>query len=573
MKKIGLGTRPSEIKGRDKHIDLDETYVEEGFDKTRRMNMTVVKTGRRSSKVFWRVTLIVGVLLVGGFLLGRFMSFDFSFDIVFERAQVITGGKEISIRNGDSFNVAFSDGLQFKRLIFRGFYRLFPPDGIMLEVVGIPETANRFNEDIISFLSPEVRTVYDILVSIGKRNLGKITFTLMMDAQDWILRADSLENKTIKALCYNKAVTANPDSEEAHVALGRLYEDDKKVKKAIAAYESAIRINPANLSALESLISFYKRRGNRSKLIKTYEKLAEADGDQADTYYYQAGMIAEKKKDPDKAMSLYRKALAKNRGHINARERLIKIYEGNKEWNRVTANTRVLLEYDPKNPDLYLYLSDVYLKMNDMKNALAAAEKAVKYKTADSSIYLQLALLYEKAKKNDQAVEYYKKALNRDKRNAAACNNLGLLLEKQGNRREAITYYQKAVSLKPRNIGYYMNLGDAYEKNKEWEKAIAVYEQVIKQDKDNKDIWEALAILYYKTKKKWKTLEAYQALSRLEPKKILWHQKMAVLYEQLGKLDKAKEQYKSILRLDPTNQEAKQKYVEISKRQIKGKVK
>ena len=70
------------------------------------------------------------------------------------------------------------------------------------------------------------------------------------------------------------------------------------------------------------------------------------------------------------AMQLYRKSLAANRGHIAARQQLIKIYESRKEWNRAAGNTVVLLEYEPKNADLHLFLSQMYMNMNKFDAAL-----------------------------------------------------------------------------------------------------------------------------------------------------------------------------------------------------------
>jgi len=573
MKKIGLGTRPSEIKGRDKEIDLDDTHIGEHFGKVRTPKKPVRRSGRTGSGKFLKISFLAILSLGIGLLAISFLLNGFSLDLTLDHAQIITEGREISVKDGQALSIKFSAGLKIKRVVFKGFYRLFPPDDITIEVVGIPESAGLYDQDILPALKPEEQTAYDLLISKGNKQLGKIPLTLDMDAQGWIARADAVEDRKIKTACFKKAAASNPDSEEAHIALGRLYEGDRKITPAIAAYESAVRINSGNVLALKSLVSLYKKKRYKSKLITTYERLAAADAEGAGEYYFQAGMIAEKKNDPAKAMSFYRKVLAVNRVNIDARQRLIKIYEKDKQWNRVAGNTKVLLENDPKNPDLYLYLSDVYLKMNNIKAALSHAEKAEKLKSGSSSIYLQLALLYEKAKKDDKAIEYYKKAVKRDRKNAAAFNNLGLLLERNGKRREAVTYYEKAVGLKPKDTGYYTNLADAYEKNKEWKKAIAVYKQVVDLDKKNKAVWEALSVLYYKTKNRWKTLEAYQALSGLEPRKVLWHQKMAALYEELGKLDKARKQYKTILDLDPKNRAAKQKYVEISKKQVKGKIK
>ncbi len=62
------------------------------------------------------------------------------------------------------------------------------------------------------------------------------------------------------------------------------------------------------------------------------------------------------------------------------------------------ANTKVLIALDPKNHDLHLYLSDLYLKLKDRKKAAEAAKTAEKLKPGSAAICLQLAQIYEKEK-------------------------------------------------------------------------------------------------------------------------------------------------------------------------------
>ncbi|MEI6127484.1 MAG: tetratricopeptide repeat protein [Pseudomonadota bacterium] len=571
MKKIGLGARPSEIKGRNKSIDFGEPGRDEASEKRYRPQKPAPRGAGNATGTWMKIIMICLASMVAGVLLGSFLLFDFSLSLAIESMHFITGGKEIEIKNNASFTVKFSDGLKFQQVICKGFYNLFPPSDLRVEIAGIQESEQRYREDIIPLLKPEERTSYDIMMLRGNQPLGKISFTLDMDSRDWISRADAVEDKKIQAECYKKANILNPDSDESHIALGRLYESEKNTKLAIAEYESAVRIKPQNISAVKSLLALYKKAGSSDKALETYEKLAKVDPGASDDYYYQAGLIAEKQGSDDKAMALYQDVLEKNRGHIDARQRIIKLCEKNKQWNKAIENTNVLLEYDAKNGGLYLYLSDMYLKKNDVNAAIAAVEKAQKLRPNDSSVYLQLAVLSEKAKDDDKAVEYYKKALKINTKNAAAYNNLGLLLEKKGNKKESIDSYEKAISLEPKNAGFYKNLADAYEKNKDWDKAAKTYERVLGLDKGNSDAMEAVAVLYYKANNKEKSLDAYRDLAKAEPKKVIWHQKMAYLYEDFSKIDAALDEYKTILELEPSNAEAKQKRVELAKKRIKKK--
>jgi hypothetical protein len=43
---------------------------------------------------------------------------------------------------------------------------------------------------------------------------------------------------------------------------------------------------------------------------------------------------------------------------------------------------------------------------------------------------------------------------------------------------------------------------------------------------------------------------------------------MAALHEQLGNITKARDTYKAVIAIDPKNTQARQKYVELSKRMV-----
>ncbi len=568
-KKIGLGTRPSQVKGKEKDLDFDA--IDSGRD---REAAVVTARGRTAQpRYLWlkivSCAVIIAVCAAGAGLLLR----DGGFECRLGHMIFSSGGERIRVPSGSSVTVPYGGGLVLERINLRGVYRLLPPKGLRVAVRQLPGAGDVTGEDITGLIRPEELLDYDIVAEKDGSAIGAVSLIFEMNAQDWISRADAVEDVSVRKICYQKAVTVDPDSEVAHIALGRLYENEKKIKQAIAEYRVATRINPGNVSGLQSLAGLYEKTGDNKRLMQTYEKLAEADDARADTHYYRAGTAAEKRGLADKAMSLYRKALGKNRAHLDARRRLIRIYERGKQWNRAAANTRVLLEYQPKNDELHLYLSELYIRMGKIRAALKSAGEAEKLKPRDEALCLQLAVLYERAKKADKAIAYYKKALDINPRNATACNNLGLLQEQQGEHKQAIVWYEKAVALAPGNPGFAVNLADAYETTKQWKKAAGVYETIVKRDSSNIPAWEALAELNVKTGGTWKALEAYAALANLEPRKVVWRQKVALLYEKLGKVDKARKAYEKILELDPKNKEAKDRYLELSKRRIMDRVK
>jgi tetratricopeptide (TPR) repeat protein len=583
MKKIGLGSRPSEIKQKDKSLELDH-QIDEKPGRSPGSEVTIITKrpvrGKSSSRSYLLIGIILALLAGAGILLNQIGAFSreglqslFSFTAALDYIEFVTGERTVTIQNGESFDVPFKDGFNIKRIACKGWYKLFPPEAIQVEVSEIGKLPNYYQDNIIPLLKPEKTCAYTLTVLKSGSPIGAIRFTITLAAQDWIARAEAVTDTDTKNICFKNALKANPDSETARLGLAKSFEQKKQVKNAVTEYEELIKKNPRNRDVLAALVPLYIQTKKTEKLIGAYKSLASLDTGKADDYYYKAGSVAEKSGNAGDAIDLYKKSVAANGANLDARQKLIKLYEKENKWDLVAEQARELLKQDPKNANLYLYLSDAYLKLNRLDQAIAEAEKAAKLNPKEAAIQLQCALLYEKAKKDDKAIDAYKRLVALNTKNAAAYNNLGMLQEKKGDRKDAIVNYEKAVSLDADNKVFLINLADAYEKEKEWDKAIKGYEKVVQIDKGNTGAWEALAVLCQKAGKNEEVIKAYKELSRIEPMKVLWHQRLAALYEEQGNLAAAKKEYRAVLKLNPNDKVAKQKMLDISIKSLQKKLK
>lgn len=574
MKKSRIGERPSHLKQRGVMIGLDderESIPAQPAPPRRPVPPARPRPRRpRAGKPGRMRAVLLGLVIIAAVAAAAFAAGGGIFSIRVERIEMQVGENIVSVAPQETIEAPYGGGLMCRRIVYTGWYRLFPPSSAVFSIEGIEGTDNIFNEDLTALLEPEKRLEYRLVVTGKERQeLAAATLRLAMSAAGWIARSERVEDSSAKVLCLEKAIALAPDSEDARVALGRLYEGRGERAKAVREYEAVVKKQPGHAAALRSLINLYEGdRRKTTRLIELCESLARVDGSAADALYYKAAELARSRGRTQQAMSLYRKALQANRGHVPARQQLIKIYEARKEWNRAAGNTVVLLEFEPNNADLRLFLSQMYMNMGKYDSALREAKAAAKLRPGNAAVVLQQGQLAEKANKPAEAVTFYKQALKLDRKNHALCNNLALLLEKQGKRKEAITYYKQAVALSPSSTGYRINLADAYEKNGQIKEAAAAYEALVARDKKNKKAWEALVVLHERTKNPRKALAACQALNGLEPKNILWLQKMAALHEQLGSIAKARDTYKAVLDINPKHAQARQKYVELSKKLV-----
>ena len=116
MKKIGFGTRPSEIKRRSKKVDFEETHKGEPSDQLKTHSRTsTMRTGQQGAGGFWKIAFVVVISVAAGLLLSTVVSFDTEL----KHIRCISGGRELTIYNGEEFQFSFRDGLTIEEATFK----------------------------------------------------------------------------------------------------------------------------------------------------------------------------------------------------------------------------------------------------------------------------------------------------------------------------------------------------------------------------------------------------------------------------------------------------------------------
>jgi cytochrome c-type biogenesis protein CcmH/NrfG len=103
-----------------------------------------------------------------------------------------------------------------------------------------------------------------------------------------------------------KGVTEeDPDNLRAWVLMGRCYGELKKDRKAVKAYEKALKIDPAQEEALFGLAMSYARLDKRPVALAAFKKVVEVNPFHAEAHYY-LGVIYEAKGSIGKAWEEYK---------------------------------------------------------------------------------------------------------------------------------------------------------------------------------------------------------------------------------------------------------------------------
>ena len=113
------------------------------------------------------------------------------------------------------------------------------------------------------------------------------------------------------------------------------------------------------------------------------------------------------------------------------------------------------VKFDKK---IYFMLYEIYLKLNDIKNAKKYLINFLDYDNKNHIALNQLANLYLKEGAIKKSEENYLKAINIKKDYLIAITNLAVLYEGIGDKTNAEKYYLDGINLSPEYLSIYYNL-------------------------------------------------------------------------------------------------------------------
>ena len=100
-----------------------------------------------------------------------------------------------------------------------------------------------------------------------------------------------------------------------------------------------------------------------------------------------------------------------------------------------------------EDPNLFLYLADIYISKGSEEKALKFLKRALEMKPEDPEIYFNLGTIHFKRNEYEISISYYLQGINYDSKNAFAYSNLAGCYEEILDYRNAVDCYKKAFFL------------------------------------------------------------------------------------------------------------------------------
>lgn len=367
--------------------------------------------------------------------------------------------------------------------------------------------------------------------------------------------------------------------------------DERKSFREMYALQDAVAFSLA--SSLQKALNIVVAQTAEAQDVKK-EKVAKADmpPGKASDYYSKGYDYKWNKKDTDKAIEHYLKAVSIDPNHINALFELGYVYNEKGKYGKAIEYYNKIVVLNPGAKDAPNNIGLAYSWLNDLQNAekwykksleidpnytLAlngmgfVKWKAKKYKEAEGwykkaiqsdpkyhMAYYYMGILYDDMKRYAESKDYYKKTIEINPGYVSAMINLGVIFEtKDKNFSDAEYWYKKASEASPDNHLVYYNLGFLYS-NKEFSKynidtAIGHYQKVVTLKSDHDLAYFYMGNLYHHDKKEYpKAIAAYEKAIQFYGKKPAYHNNLGLVYEAQKEYVKAEGYYRESIKIDPS---------------------
>jgi tetratricopeptide (TPR) repeat protein len=137
---------------------------------------------------------------------------------------------------------------------------------------------------------------------------------------------------------------------------------------------------------------------------------------------------------------------------------------------------------NPNDPNIYLTLGDVYIKMNDASNALVNYNQALNKDPKSPLPKIKIGNIYMRVPNLVAARPYFEEAKEIDSTFAPVYRSLGELWTMGGRHDLAKTYYYRYMQLSGNTVPAKIRYGNSLFRSKDYAGALGVVEEVLKVD-------------------------------------------------------------------------------------------
>jgi tetratricopeptide (TPR) repeat protein len=203
-----------------------------------------------------------------------------------------------------------------------------------------------------------------------------------------------------------------------------------------------------------------------------------------------------KKKDYNGAIDLFTAASEIETDNAEIYNNLGLCYANTGDDEKAEKNYLKCIELNPKIPQCYINLSDIYYRQNRLSEGINILSYAIDNMPDDLIFRHYLARFYMEDAKQDLAIDELEYILDKQPDNYDAYYDLAKIYFEFGNYDSAIENLENILEYKEDNEFIYYYLGEAYQANDEIDKAISNFLKAIATNNKFPLAYKKVAILF-----------------------------------------------------------------------------
>jgi tetratricopeptide (TPR) repeat protein len=333
-------------------------------------------------------------------------------------------------------------------------------------------------------------------------------------------------------LLEKKAALLPEERVRLYIWIGKLW--DEKLSdpiKAIKSYERVLKIDPANLEALDSIESVFERAGQWEDVIRTVTAKAEAVKEpiKSAEFYCRAGALwTDKLQNDEQALAAYSKAISIDPLHGPSLAGCRDIYARLGLWEEVVSvyshEMQVTEDLEAK-ADICARMGEILEnRINNQALASLQYEMALRCVPDHLDAVQALGRIYFDHQYWDDADTLYRKWVkllgdhDPPEEVARVYYQRGRVLQGLSRDREALVYYRRSIEKKPDYLEPHRARSDLYGQRHVWEEALEAEAKVLailEKQGDLAGVGESLGKMGGFAQKAGRTEEAINHYTRL----------------------------------------------------------
>lgn len=323
------------------------------------------------------------------------------------------------------------------------------------------------------------------------------------------MQTDTAANRKRVLGLYREILDQDAYNVQAVTGLSIYYRDIGEFKKSGDLLRD-LSESTADEEISRSILKFYIERNRSAEAAYVLEELLKIKPGNAN-YHFLAGLAFERADDVDKALWHYQRVSPNSPRYRDAVLQATLLFHSNGRTSDAIDYLKNVVDREPDNAELRLYLGQLYEEIDDLKAAEGELRKAIELAPDNDKAYFELGVLYDKMERKDDSIAYMKKVIELNPRHANALNYLGYTYADLGIKLdEAESLIRRALELKPGDGYFTDSLGWVYYQKGQYQKALEFLIEALRLAPDDPIIAEHVGDAYLKLGNREKALEFYR---------------------------------------------------------------